>query len=242
MKCITGVGFICFGVNINGDCFYGKKKGEGYSVNLKGSWRHQQHDIVCQFRWVSFVCEIGDNSVGNADVCSARCWFLLHSVDVPMTSLRWFIFIYYLLCLIYFVYILSDIILLIIFKVIIILGICANRIKHSNIKNKYWLHSFEVILYCSYRALSVIKSKCPVQQSALSTYNITQQMHCCYFILLLQVSKSTVLPIRIYTCYLLCAGTTTKERLPLFNFCDFYTFCTCNMCLYCQCVCVIILL
>ena len=75
MKCITGVGFICFGVNINGDCFYGKKKGEGYSVNLKGSWRHQQHDIVCQLRCVSFVFEKGDNSFGNTDVCSARCWF-----------------------------------------------------------------------------------------------------------------------------------------------------------------------
>jgi hypothetical protein len=62
-------------VNINGDCFYGKKKGEGYSVNLKGSWRHQQHDIVCQLRCVSFVFEKGDNSFGNTDVCSARCWF-----------------------------------------------------------------------------------------------------------------------------------------------------------------------
>jgi hypothetical protein len=38
MKCIRGVGFICFGVNINGDCFYEKKRGGGAcSVNLKGS-------------------------------------------------------------------------------------------------------------------------------------------------------------------------------------------------------------
>jgi hypothetical protein len=38
MKNITGVGFICFGVNINAYCFYGNRKREkGHSVNLKGS-------------------------------------------------------------------------------------------------------------------------------------------------------------------------------------------------------------
>jgi hypothetical protein len=38
MKNITGVGFICFGVNINADGFYeNRRKGRGYSDNLKGS-------------------------------------------------------------------------------------------------------------------------------------------------------------------------------------------------------------
>lgn len=39
MKNITGVGFICFGVNINAGCLYVKRRrgGNRYSVNLKGS-------------------------------------------------------------------------------------------------------------------------------------------------------------------------------------------------------------
>jgi hypothetical protein len=38
MKNITGVGFICLGVNINACCFYGSREwGKRYSINLKGS-------------------------------------------------------------------------------------------------------------------------------------------------------------------------------------------------------------
>jgi hypothetical protein len=65
-------------VNINGDCFYEKKRGGGAcSVNLKGSWRHQQHDIVCQLRWVSIIFERGGNSFFNTDCCIDNYWFML---------------------------------------------------------------------------------------------------------------------------------------------------------------------
>lgn len=83
-----------------------KKKEEGYNVNLTGSWRHQQHDIVCHLRCKSFIFEVGDNSFGNTDGCNASYWFVHNFLDVSVTSwMCWMAGLLFIIFYLFFLYI-----------------------------------------------------------------------------------------------------------------------------------------
>jgi hypothetical protein len=83
---------------------------------------------------LSLVFEIGCNSFGNTDICSACYSFVLHFLGISVTSLRCWkagpLFIIFNL----FLYIFLIVYFVIYLKIRTIFGIRANRIKLSTYK------------------------------------------------------------------------------------------------------------